>query len=335
MITKFFHTMVYCETYIIATLLKIGQNPIPQSRSSSHRVTFNMKPKPSTGGQFCRGSKGYILMRDAGKFCFKRPSDASIGTCYYDLLLIMNMEQSWPDRWYIMTKKGMFAKRKSATHQHLSGYPWAADVALIWRLLVLLDFCWGNNCVKLICSQRFHANRCGVALLGCKQTKGPINRLAGYAIVAPSGITFIYKAMLFICLQHRISQPVIPISTRDVSNDFLHYRLIWQSFAWLIVESIKYQKKCEKCTFPRAQSDVFKTQRLFITNDKEKQQMFYNLLENDWNDESITKWLQLYIIQNDNEACTGAKGEHSPKKRAILCVRKSAQSQWIFKGGFF
>lgn len=50
--------------------------------------------------------------------------------------------------------------------------PWATDVALIWRLLVLLNFCWGNNCVKLICSQRFHANCSGVALVGCKQTKG-------------------------------------------------------------------------------------------------------------------------------------------------------------------
>lgn len=62
----------------------------------------------------------------------------------------------WPCRWHIMTQTGLFAEKKCAPHQHLSTCPRATDVALIW--LVLLDVCWGNNCVKLIWSQRFHAN---------------------------------------------------------------------------------------------------------------------------------------------------------------------------------
>lgn len=62
--------------------------------------------------------------------CFKGPSDASIGTCYCDLVSIVNVEGSWVPLTAngqadgtLRPRTGMFAKKKSATHQHLSGYP--------------------------------------------------------------------------------------------------------------------------------------------------------------------------------------------------------------------
>lgn len=121
-------------------------------------------------------------------------------------------DQQCSGRWHIINETGTFAKKKSATQQHLSGYHWATDVALIWGLVKLLNFCWGNNGIKLICCLHFYAHCCGVTVAGCKLPKSELNRLAGHDSNGPgsSQNLIIYGNNLWVnlCVEDKYTKPI-------------------------------------------------------------------------------------------------------------------------------
>lgn len=107
-----------------------------------HFVSGIIRVPPTTRAQFCKWSIGCTLMSHLGKLlALKSHQKFPLG----HVTMILYWSWIWSTvgfLWPPVARQMVHYDQKRDVCQervlHLSGHPWATDVALIWRLLVLL-----------------------------------------------------------------------------------------------------------------------------------------------------------------------------------------------------